>query len=69
LAAIATRIEQAAKSAAQSAQVIDTAEYGPVIQQVDDGRHWLYFRWGLGVGTTVVLAIVIFVALYVNKGA
>jgi hypothetical protein len=46
--------------------VIDTAEYGPIIQQVDDGRHWLYFRWGLGVGTTVVLAIV---ALYVNKGA
>lgn len=69
LAAIATRIEQAAESAAQSAQVIDTAEHGPIIQQVDDGRHWLYFRWGLGVGATVVLAVVIFVVLYINKGA
>jgi hypothetical protein len=65
---IVTRIERAAEASAASAEVIDNADHGVIIQQIDDGRHWLYFRWGLGLGAGLVAAIAIFIAVYINKG-
>lgn len=32
-------------------------------------RNWLYFRWGLGIGAAVVIAIVIAFVVYQNRGA
>lgn len=64
LSRIAVEINEAARNASK-------AEYGgPIIQQVDDGRHWQFFKWGLGTGAVAVAALAILIAIIViqNKG-
>lgn len=46
------------------------AEYGgPIIQQVDDGRGWLFFKWGLGTGAVAVAVLAILIAIIVMQHA
>jgi hypothetical protein len=64
LSRVVVEINDAARSASE-------AEYGgPIIQQVDDGRHWQFFKWGLGTGAAAVavLAILITIIVIQNKG-
>lgn len=64
LSQIVVAINEAARNASET-------EYGgPIIQQVDDGRHWQFFKWGLGTGavTVTVLAILITIIVIQNKG-
>lgn len=64
LSQVVVEINEAARNASE-------AEYGgPIIQQVDDGRHWKFFKWGLATGavTIAVLAILITIIVIQHKG-
>ncbi len=64
LSQIVVEINEATRSASE-------AEYGgPIIQRVDDGRHWQFFKWGLGAGAVAVavLAIMITIVVLQNNG-
>lgn len=64
LSQVVVEINAAVRTATES-------EYGgPIIQQVDDGRHWQFFKWGLGTGAiaVAVLAILIAIIIVQHKG-
>ncbi|OZM70297.1 hypothetical protein CFN78_25550 [Amycolatopsis antarctica] len=61
-----SRVVAAINEATRQASAIDPGSGG--VPHADDSSHWLFFKWGLGIGAGVVAAIVFAVLFYQNKG-
>ncbi|MEV4050780.1 hypothetical protein AB0J55_06290 [Amycolatopsis sp. NPDC049688] len=69
--AASQQLSQVVEEINEATRYASQAEYGnTIIEQVDDGRNWLYFKWGLGTGAVAVtvLAILITIMIVQSKG-